>query len=203
MNNLFFGLLCTVIGAAIGGIITISSPQAQRSITNSLIAATCGISAVWAGYGLGRWKTKKELTQETTNTVQNLQSSRETTQIPVFRITYPHTEVASKDNVKGSFEKLTEEDEKGIWLYVYDYSVYRSYKVRNYDRLRKQWQVENITFGQPDTQDDGKTYDIRVIWATEEASNELSSSEEQGLRQLPESIKSISEKVTVKRKVFF
>jgi hypothetical protein len=203
MNNLFFGVLCTFLGAAIGGIITISSPKVQKNITNSLIAVTGGIVAVWAGYGMGKWQTKRELTEQSADTSQNVQGSSETSQLPVFRITYPHKEVESKDNIGGSFEKLLEEDEERIWLYIYDESVYLPYKIRSVDRIHNQWQVENIPFGQSNSKDDGKNYDIQVIFANKEASSELFSGKDKGLRQLPENIERISDKVTVKRKVFF
>ncbi len=207
MNNLFFGILCTFLGAAIGGAVTISTPQAQKNITNILFATTGGVASAWAGYGLGRWQTKGEQRQggiTSSTSSQSTQPSSETSDLPKFKIAYPHQDVKHKETVKGSFENLKSDYEEGVWLYVLDDApLYKFHRVREIDRVLSQWKIENIPFGQPASQDDGKTYDIQVIWANSNVRSELIASKGIGLRQLPTGIKVISEKITVKRKVFF
>ncbi|NER91302.1 hypothetical protein [Moorena sp. SIO3A2] len=61
MNNLFLTLLVTLLSVAIGGFITISSPKNQKAITISLFAAAGVITAIWLGYGLGKWDPNSSL----------------------------------------------------------------------------------------------------------------------------------------------
>ncbi|NET68276.1 MAG: hypothetical protein F6K63_29330 [Moorea sp. SIO1G6] len=61
MNNLFLTLLGTFLGAAIGGLLTISSQKKQKAITIYLFAATGVIIVVWVGYGLGKWDNNSSL----------------------------------------------------------------------------------------------------------------------------------------------
>jgi hypothetical protein len=198
MNNIFFGILCTFLGAAIGGLVTISSGQTQKKMTNLLFAATGGVISAWVGYGLGRWQNDQNRKR-----IPNEFSYGDTAlaQEPIFTITYPHFDVKNKDRVEGSYEQLPENKESGVWLYVHDGSLFFPYKIRNIDRIQKQWQIEDIDFGEESKQDKGKSYDIQVLLASQGASNELLAGK-QGLRKLPQNVQSISEKVTVKR-VFF
>jgi hypothetical protein len=198
MNNIFFGILCTFLGAAIGGLVTISSGQTQKTMTNLLFAATGGVASAWAGYGLGRWQNGQNK-KGTLNEFSH--GDTKIAQEPIFRITYPHFDVKNKDRVEGSYEQLPEKKESGVWLYVHDGSLFFPYKIREIDRIQKHWKVENIAFGEANEQDDGKFYDIQVLLASQEASNQLLAGK-QGLRELPESVQHISEKVTLKR-VFF
>lgn len=105
-------MLVTFLGAAIGGLLTISSPQTQKTITNVLFAAVGGTSAAWVGYWLGKWETNRQKPSDISS--KNLQDGSEAAQKPVVTRTDPDEDMKSEDNVKKiskeakDIEKLTE-----------------------------------------------------------------------------------------------
>jgi hypothetical protein len=100
MNNLFFGIVCTLVGGFIGGAITVSSPQDQKTITNYLLAATGGVVAVWSGYGLGKWQAsyneKSEISQSSTD--PTVSSSPTASTDEKYQASSTHTSSISQSN---------------------------------------------------------------------------------------------------------
>ncbi|NEQ83161.1 MAG: hypothetical protein F6K26_24005 [Moorea sp. SIO2I5] len=112
MNNLFLTLLVTFLGAAIGGLITIASPQTQKTITNVLLGAAGGISLAWVGYGLAKWDTNRQKPSDIRS--QNLPDGSEAAQKPVVTRTDLDEDMGSEDKIKkiykeaNTIDKLTE-----------------------------------------------------------------------------------------------
>ena len=160
------------------------------------------ITSTWVGYALGKWHGTKEINRKEVTHLASTDVSTERTL--KFAITYPRSNVKSVDDIGGWYRGLSENEEAYVWLYIYDGKIYWPYKIRNIQRVEKQWRVEDISFERLHERSSQDTYDMQVFLATKESISELRSCEEMdiGLQRLPDNIDHLSERITVKH-VFF
>lgn len=199
MNELIVGLICTILGGAIAGIISSSTPQNQKTIVNVLFAITGGMVSTFAGYRLGHWQAQQNLTSSSEPSGGS--SVTDPLILPEFMIVYPSKTVKSKDSVGGSFKNLSEKYERsrmGVWLYVYDGAWYSFYRIREVDTYQQTWRVSDVEF---ESSQSAREYELQVIWTNQEANGQVLAalqSRDKKLRQLPPGNERISALVTVR-----